>query len=112
MPSVQKPLVSNIQLTASQAVLYTVSANTVTTIQAAVLTNSTGTARTVEINIVPSAGVPSATTVIVKSLTVPANGQVSVPWLILQSMVAGTSIQAAADVAAAVTVRISGVEVS
>ena len=112
MPSIQKPLVSNVQLTAAQSVLYTVPSNTSTTIQASVATNTTSIPRTVQFNIVPIGGSVLTSTMIVNSVTVPANGQISLPWLILQTMLAGSTIQGAADLASAVTIRISGVEVS
>ena len=112
MPSIQKPLVSNVQLTAAQVILYTVPANTSTTIQSAVATNTTAIPRTVQFNIVPSGGSVLPSTMIINTITVPANSQIALPWLILQTLLAGSTIQGASDLTSAVTIRISGVEVS
>jgi hypothetical protein len=112
MPQVQSPITSRLQLNAVQTSLYTVPANTTLQIQSAVLTNTTSTPRTVTFNIVAPAGAVGASTLFVNKIIVPADGQVSVPWLVLRNLLSGESIFGAADLAGVVNVWISGVLIS
>jgi len=112
MPQEQAQITSQVQLTAAQALLYTVPANTKLQIQSVVLTNTTSIPRTAAFNIVAPAGSVGATTLFVSKIVVPADGQVSVPWLVIRNMTAGQSIWGAADLASVVNVWISGVLIS
>lgn len=86
---------------------YTVPANSVLTISAATLNNSTGVARTATVQVTPSGGGAFA---IVSALPVPAAGAAptTLPSLVGQTMGAGAKIEALADLGAAVNIWVSG----
>jgi hypothetical protein len=112
MPQAQAPITSQLQLTAAQALLYSVPANTTLQIQSVVLTNTTSIPRTAAFNIVAPAGAVGPSTLFVNKIVVPADGQVSVPWLVLRNLTAGQSIWGAADITGVVNAWISGVLIS
>lgn len=105
-----KLLFPSAQLTSTTATYYEVGANTNTVIDAAIASNSTGTNRAITVYLVPSGGTADATNISVVSTTVPANGDVSLPRLVLQALSSGGTIQAKADANSAVNLRISGRE--
>ena len=105
-----KQLCAGAQLTASAAPYYTVPANTITTISACSLTNSTATARTVTMHLVPNGGSANAANMILSARTVAPGETYNVASAIGQTIPAGASIQSLSDVAAAVTLIASGYE--
>lgn len=105
-----KQIVAGSQLTAAAATYYTVPANTITTIAAATLTNSTGTARTVTMYLVPPAGTAGPTNIVLSARTISAGESYNVASLIAQTIPAGATIQALADAATAVTFVASAYE--
>lgn len=105
-----KQLVAGSQLTTSAASYYTVPANTITTISACTLINSTATARTATVYLVPSGGSAGATNVILSARTIAAGESYNVAAAIGQSIPAGASIQALADAGTAITLVASGYE--
>lgn len=86
---------------------YTVPANSLLTISAATLNNTTGTARTATVQITPSGG---SALPIVSALPVPAAGAAptTLPGLVGQTLGAGAKIEALADAGAAVNILVSG----
>jgi hypothetical protein len=105
-----KQLCAGVQLGVAAAVLYTVPANTLTTISAATLTNSTGSARTATLYLVPSGGTPGAANMILSARTISPGESYNVAQAIGQTIPAGATLQALADAAAAVTLVASGYE--
>lgn len=103
-------LVENQTLTAAAALYYTAPANTTTQIDSILLANTTGTARTVQFNIVVSGGATTANIVCPRVL-VPANAQVTVPQMALQTLESGKQLFAQADAASAVNMRVVGREI-
>ena len=104
-------VLSNLQLSTSLAdTSYTVPANSTLTISAATLNNTTGTGRTVVINMIPSAGSATASNEIATNLSVPLSGSTPtvVTALIGQHLGAGGKLQMKADAATAVTPLVSG----
>lgn len=104
------PLCTGVQLGTAAASLYLVPQNTITTISAATLTNSTAVARTVTMHLVPSGGTPSAANMILSARTISPGESYNVAQAIGQSMRAGSTIQALADAANAVSLVASGYE--
>jgi hypothetical protein len=99
-------LIHQLTTTASDT-SYTVPANSILTISAATLNNSTGTARTATVNITPNGGSALA---LVSALPVPASGSAptTVSGLVGQTLTAGGKIEIAADANAAVNAYLSG----
>jgi hypothetical protein len=103
-------LLSNLQLTTSLTdASYTVPANSVATISACTLNNTTATARTVTVNVIPT-GSAAATNQIITTITIPAAGAAPtiVSSLVGQHLLAGWKVQMLADSATAVTPLVSG----
>lgn len=107
-----KQLCAGAQLTTSAATYYTVPANTITTIAACTLTNSTGTARTATVYLVPNGGTAGVTNIILSARTIAAGESYNVAAAIGQSIPAGATIQALSDAGTAVTIVASGYEVN
>lgn len=105
-----KQLSAGAQLTTSVATYYTVPANTITTISACTLTNSTGTARTVTMYLVPNGGSAGVTNIILSARTIAAGESYNVSAAIGQTIPAGATIQALADANTALTLVASGYE--
>ena len=106
-----KVVIGNLQLTTTLTdTSYTVPANTVLTISAATLNNTTATPRTATINVIPNGGSAGATTQIATTLAVPAAGAAPtiVAGLVGQHIEAGGKLQAIADAGSAVTILVSG----
>jgi hypothetical protein len=108
MPQSSSQVVGQTKLASIQTKLYEVPANTSFRPEAITLTNTTSIPRTASFNMVLPLGAVSSDTLIVAKVSVPPDGQISVPWIILHSMKAGSSIWGAADVGATVNVWISG----
>jgi hypothetical protein len=106
-----KQLVPTAQITAAAVTYYTAPADNSAEICAATATNVTGTARTVTVHLVASAGAAGATNIVVQTRTVPANSAVQLWELIGQKLPTGATIQALADAGAAVNLTIGGYEV-
>jgi hypothetical protein len=92
------------------ATFYTVPANTMTTISAATLTNSTAIARTVTMHLVPNGGAAGPANMILSARTIAAGESYNVVQAIGQTIHAGATIQALSDLAGAVALVASGYE--
>lgn len=101
------------QLTTSDALYYTVPANTTGIPKRATFTNTSAGAVTITANIVPAAGASSAANrVIDPQGTVLSAGQTYVaPELAGKTMPPGTMLRMLASAAAAITVAVDGVEI-
>lgn len=110
MQRVPKRLIDGSQVAATATTYYPVPANTKTTISAMTAVNTTGTARTLTVYLVPSGSSASASNTILTEKTIPARGTYNVMEAIGQTMEASGSIQALADSAGAVTLIASGYE--
>lgn len=97
-------------LTTSAAIVYTVPANTLTTIAAATVSNPTATARTVSIHLVPLAGVADATNIFVPEIVVSSKSPYNAMPIIGHTIPAGATIQALSDASAALVFSVSGYE--
>lgn len=107
-----KRLINGSQLTAAAAIYYTVPVNTVTTISAMTMTNTTGLNRTVTIHLVPSGDTPTVSNMILSAYVLAAGSSEPVTSAIGQTLAAAGTIQALSDLAAAVTLVASGYEQS
>jgi len=100
------------QVGVADTTLYTVPASTTTKIESFVLTNtSTTTSYVVSVHKVKSGDAVADDTKIVNALSIPPKGSVELiqrPWLLST----GDFLSAIADVAAKITVHISGIEVT
>lgn len=107
-------LVGDVQLTASDAPYYTVPANTRTTITSALVNNTTATPRTLTVNIVPNGSSVAAANEVVTDLVIPAAGAAptQLTALIGQTLMPAGQISMIAEAATALTVLISGYEVT
>ena len=108
MQRLPKRLVNGSQLTASAATYYTTPANSLTTIAAMTVTNTTGTARTLTVHLVPSGGTADATNCICSARVVAIGETYNVSGAIGQTLDAAGTIQALADVTTALTMVASG----
>jgi len=107
-----KRLITPAQLTTGAVVYYTTPVNTKTTIKKLTLTNSTVNARTVTLHLVPSGGTADATNVLLSVLNIAAHTTIDVTEASGHTLETGSTIQALADAATAVTIQGSGFEVS
>jgi hypothetical protein len=105
-------LVGNTQVAATDTTYYTVPINTRTTITAALVNNTTATARTLTVNIIPSGGSVSASNRVVSALVIPEAGTAptQITALIGQTLLPGAVISMIAEAATALTPLISGYE--
>ena len=101
-------LIDGAQLTAIVATYYITPPNTITTIAACTLTNTTAGAVTVTLHLVPFSGTASAANMILSARTIAAGESFNVGSAIGQSMAAGGMIQALAGTAASITLVASG----
>ena len=106
MTDTPKRLYGPAQPTASAATLYTVPATTSAIVRYIRINNTGGTDRTITLSV----GLNAAGTQIFSGVTVPANGYID--WSGFIPMTTGEVIQGLASAAAALTVIISGVEVT
>lgn len=110
MQRLPKRLVDGSQLTASAATYYTVPANTITTISACTLTNTTAGAVTATLYLVPSGGSAGVANCILSARVISAGESFNVGSAIGQSMAAGGTLQAVAGSATSITLVASGYE--
>lgn len=108
MQRLPKRLVDGAQLTAAAVTYFTVPDNSLTTISALSVTNTTATARTVTVYLVPSGGAAGAANVICSARVVAPGETYNVAGAIGQTLAAGGTIQAMSDTAAALTLVASG----
>lgn len=108
MQRLPKRLVDGAQLTAAAAVYYTAPANSLTTISAASVTNTTATARTVTVYLVPTGGTAGAGNVVCSGRVVAPGETFNVSGAIGQTLAAGGTLQALSDAATALTLVASG----
>lgn len=95
----------------SQTTQYT-SSNVRTIVDKFTATNVTGSAATIVVNIVPSAGTASASNVVLQTKTLAAGECYVCPEVVGQVMNVGDFISTIAGTASAVVIRISGRQVS
>ena len=110
MQRLPKRLVDGSQLTAAAATYYTTPANTLTTIAGMSITNTTGTARTVTVYLVPSGGSAAVQYCVCSARTVAPGETYNVAGAIGQTLGASGFISALADSATALTMVASGYE--
>jgi hypothetical protein len=102
-------LVNNVQLpNAYGAAQYTVPANSVTTISAFTLNNTTAGAITASVSVVPSGGSQGAANEVVTELSIAAKTSVPIPQLVAQHMAAGSTLVMKASAATSITAQVSG----
>ena len=100
-------LISAKQAENSQTTQYT-STNAKTIIDKFTVTNTTGTAATIGVNLVPEGGSASDSNLVLDAKSVPANGTYTCPELVGQILEAGGFISTIAGTATALTIRASG----
>ena len=108
MQRLPKRLVDGQQLTIAAAVYYTAPANSLVTISAASVTNTTATAQSLTVYLVPAAGAPGVGNVVCSGRIVAPGETFNVSGCIGQTMAAGGTIQALSDAATALTLVASG----
>jgi len=112
MARTPKRLIEGSQLTTTTATYYTAPPNQSAIIRRVTLVNTTGTARTVNLYLVPDGDSAGAANQIMSARTISANESYSEPDVEGHVLGAGGTIQADADSGSAVTIIASGVEVS
>lgn len=110
MQRLPKRLVDGSQLTAAAATYYTTPANTLTTIASMSVTNTTGTARTVTVYLVPSGGTAGVLYCVCSGRTIAPGETYNVAGAIGQTLSASGFISALSDSATALTLVASGYE--
>jgi predicted phage tail protein len=105
-----KRLVDGSQLTTSAVAYYTAPANTVATISACTLTNTTAGAVTATLHLVPSAGTATALNCILSARTIAARETYNVSSAIGQTLAAGGMLQALASAGTSISLVASGYE--
>lgn len=101
-------LIDGSQLTTSAATYYTTPANTITTIAACTLTNTTVGAVTATVHLVPNGGTATASNMILSARVIAAGESFNVGSAIGQSLAAGGTIQALASTGASISLVASG----
>lgn len=110
MQRLPKRLVDGAQLTAVAATYYTTPLNTLTTIAACTLTNTTAGAVTATLHLVPGAGAAGPANCILSARTLAAGESYNVGSAIGQTLAAGGTLQGLAGAAASITLVASGYE--
>ena len=110
MQRLPKRLVDGSQLTATAATYYTTPANTLTTISACTLTNTTAGAVTATLHLVPNGGTATALNCILSARTLAAGESFNVGSAIGQTLPAGGTLQGLAGSAASIALVASGYE--
>lgn len=108
MQRLPKRLVDGTQLTAVAATYFTVPANSLMTISATSVTNTTPTPRTVTVHLVPAGGTASAGNVVCSARIVAPGETYNVAGAIGQTLAADGTLQALSDAASALTLVASG----
>jgi len=98
------------QLGTSASSVYTVGAGITAVVKQLLATNTTATASTISVNLVPSAGTTSTSNLIFASVPVPANSTLVID--LAQVMNAGDQLFALAGNATTVNLTVSGYEAS
>lgn len=111
MQQFAKRLVDGSQLTTSAATYYTAPANTSTIIRQATLTNTSGTAQTATVHLVPSGGSATASNMILSARSIAPGESYPVYSAQGQVLAGGGTIQALASAGSAISLVASGVEV-
>lgn len=106
-----KCLIESAQAAAAQTTMYTAPVGTRTIIDKFSGTNTTGAPVQIAVNLVPSAGAPSAANVITPTQTIAAGGSYLFPEVVGHVLQPGDFISVLAG-SVAITVRASGREVS
>jgi hypothetical protein len=104
-----KQMIANQTVGASTTTFYTVPANTIARVNELLLCNTDTAARTVTVYFVPAAGTAAAANTVLKDVVVAA-GETRFFGLD-QVLETGGFVQAAADAASVVAVRMSGLEI-
>lgn len=104
-------LVPGSQLTNANVTYYTTPANTSAVVKRAVFCNTTGTAATITVNVVPSAGAVSAANEVIAALSIAAGVTYVSPELAGMTLGPGDTIQAQSGTGAAITFIASGITV-
>lgn len=107
-----KRLVSGSQLTTGAATYYTAATSTKGVIKSAVLTNTSANTVTATMHLVPSAGTADATNQIISAKAIAAGESYTCPEAVNQVLEAGGTIQALASSGAAITLVVSGAEIT
>ena len=108
---VEKVLVESIQLTTAAVVYYSTSVKVQAVLTAATVSNTTATAATVTVYFTPPGANPGAANAIIWQQSIPAGKTVSLYQMVNHVLLsAGTTIQALASAATALTFRCSGYE--
>jgi hypothetical protein len=110
MQRLPKRLVDGSQLTTVAAAYYTVPANTITTISACTLTNTTAGAVTASVYLVPTGAIAGVNNMILSARVIAAGESYNVGSAIGQSMAAGGTLHALAGTGASITLVASGYE--
>lgn len=97
-------------LTTSAATYYTAPANTVATIAACTLTNSSGASVSATVYLVPSGGSASGANMVLSARTLTAGESLNVAGAIGQNLPAGGTLQALASSGGAISLVASGYE--
>lgn len=108
MQRLPKRLVDGAQLTTAAAIYYTSPNNSLTTISAASVTNSTAVPQTVTAYLVPSGGTAGVGNVICSGRVVAPGETFNIGGAIGQTLAAGGTLQALSDAATALTLVASG----
>lgn len=108
MQRLPKRLVDGAQLTTVAATYYTAPNNSLTTISAASVTNSTAVPQTVTAYLVPSGGTAGVGNVVCSGRIVAPGETFNVAGCIGQTLAAGGTLQALSDAGAALTLVASG----
>jgi hypothetical protein len=108
MQRLPKRLIDGLQLTAAAAIYATVPANSLATISACSVTNTTATPQSVTLYLVPAGGAPGVGNVVCSGRVVAPGETYNVAGAIGQTLAAGGTVQALSDAAAALTLVASG----
>jgi hypothetical protein len=111
MATTLKRLVEGTVLTASAVTQYTAPALTTTVIKKVTATNTTGTAQTITLYLVPSGGSVGAAATNTITLSVPANSGVELYLAENHNLAPGDFISALASAVTSITLMASGIEV-
>jgi hypothetical protein len=111
MATTNVSLVEGSLLTASAATYYTSPVNTTTLIKKLTVTNTTGSAVTVTVNLVPSGGTAQASNTVTPAIAVPAGRTYEVFEAENHVLAPGDTLQAFAGSAASLTLKGSGIQI-
>lgn len=112
MTVLAKTLVEGVQAAASNTTQYTAPANTRTIIDKMTATNTTGVAATLTTNLVAAAGSASASNTVMSAQSIAAGATYVCPEVAGHILNPGDFLSTLAGTAAAITIRVSGREVS